>query len=49
MYYNIDALLMQRYAAKKIRMSGGRLKGPLKRMPEQNESFEKILKNLIND
>lgn len=40
---NIDALLLQRYTAKKIRMSGGRLKGPAKRLPEQNKKFEEIL------
>jgi len=45
---NIDGLLMQRYTAKKIRMSGGRLKGPSKRLPEQNTAFEKTLIKLIN-
>lgn len=44
---NIDALLLQRHAAKKIRMSGGRLKGPSKRMPEQDKAFEKTLKELL--
>lgn len=44
---NIDALLMQRHTAKKIRMSGGRLKGPTKRSPEQNRAFEKTLRELL--
>ena len=44
---NIDALLLQRHTAKKIRMSGGRLKGPSKRTPEQDKEFEKILKGLL--
>lgn len=46
---NIDALLLQRYTAKKIRMSGGRLKGPAKRTPEQNKAFEKTLKELLKN
>ena len=44
---NIDSLLMQRYTAKKIRMSGGRLKGPSKRTHEQNKAFEEKLKELL--
>jgi uncharacterized protein YaiI (UPF0178 family) len=44
---NIDALLSQRHMAKKIRMSGGRMKGPSKRKPEQNDKFEKVLKEII--
>lgn len=44
---NIDALLMQRHTAKKIRMAGGRLKGPSKRIQEQNTAFEQSLKKLI--
>lgn len=44
---NIDALLMQRHMAKKIRMSGGRLKGNPKRTGEQDEMFEQILKKLL--
>lgn len=44
---NIDSLLMQRYAAKKIRMAGGRLKGPSKRTIEQDIEFEKTLKKLL--
>jgi len=44
---NIDALLMQRHTAKKIRMSGGRLKGPPKRTSEQNVMFEKTLRGIV--
>ena len=46
---NIDALLLARHTAKKIRMSGGRLKGSAKRTPEQNKAFEKKLKELLTD
>ena len=44
---NIDALLLARHTAKKIRMLGGRLKGSPKRMPEQNAAFERKLKELL--
>jgi len=44
---NIDALLLARHTAKKIRMSGGRLKGSPKRTPEQNAAFERKLKELL--
>ena len=44
---NIDALLLQRYTAKKIRMSGGRLKGSAKRTQSQDEAFESALKELL--
>ena len=44
---NIDSLLMHRHTAKKIRMSGGRLKGPAKRTQEQNVAFEDKLKELL--
>jgi len=45
---NIDGLLMQRHTAKKIRMAGGRLKGPAKRTPTQNVAFETTLKMLLD-
>jgi len=45
---NIDALLLARHTAKKIRNSGGRLKGPSKREPLQDESFKKTLSDLLN-
>jgi len=42
---NINSLLLARHTAKKIRMSGGRLKGPSKRTEEQNNEFlKKLLK-----
>lgn len=44
---NIDSLLLQRHTAKQIRMSGGRLKGSAKRTPEQDKSFERMLKKLL--
>jgi len=44
---NIDALLNERYSAKKIRMAGGRLKGNSKRTQEQNIAFEENLKELL--
>ncbi len=37
--YNIGSLLEQRHLSKKIRMSGGRTKGPSKRTKEQDEDF----------
>ncbi len=46
---NIDALLLARHTAKKIRMSGGRLKGSTKRTQEQNMAFEQTLKELLTD
>ena len=46
---NIDQLLFTRYVSKKIRNSGGRLKWPSKRKPEQDKAFEKALERLIKD
>ncbi|MGN1458286.1 MAG: YaiI/YqxD family protein [Acutalibacteraceae bacterium] len=47
---NIDSLLFARYTAKKIRNSGGRLKGPRKRTADNDNSFEnnfvKLLKKI---
>ena len=45
---NIDALLLQRHTAKKIRNAGGRLKGPPKRKPEQNAGFRDKLSELLS-
>jgi len=45
---NIDALLLARHTAKKIRNSGGRLKGPQKRTAVQNEAFETALSHLLD-
>ncbi len=40
---NIDSLLLARHTAKKIRMSGGRLRGPAKRTAEQDAAFVRTL------
>lgn len=45
---NIDALLLARHTAKKIRSAGGRLKGSSRRKPEQNESFVSALRHILN-
>lgn len=45
---NIDALLLQRHTAKKIRMSGGRLKGNSKRTSIQNQAFETKLNEILS-
>lgn len=44
---NIDQLLHGRHIAKKIRQSGGRMKGPKKRKPEDNKKFSVNLEELI--
>ncbi len=44
---NIDALLLARHTAKKIRHAGGRLKGPPKRRKEQDEAFAGALRGLL--
>lgn len=44
---NIDALLMSRHVSKKVRSSGGRLKGPPKRKAEDDEAFLKSLRKII--
>lgn len=44
---NIDALLLARHTAKKIRSSGGRLKGPKKRTTVQDEEFSTKLDSLL--
>jgi len=44
---NIDALLLARHTAKKIRSSGGRLKGPSKRNREQDIRFETALESIL--
>ena len=46
---NIDSLLNIRAESARIRRSGARLKGPKKRLPENDEAFEKALKKLIKD
>lgn len=44
---NIEKLLYTRFVSKKIRMAGGRTKGPKKRTREQDEVFEKTLGSLL--
>lgn len=44
---NIDALLLSRYTAKKIRNAGGRLKGPAKRTAAQGRAFSETLTQLL--
>lgn len=45
---NMDALLLARHTAQKIRRSGGRLKGPPKRTAVQNERFAATLVRLLD-
>lgn len=44
---NIDALLLARHTAKKVRRAGGRLKGPAKRTQEQDIAFEEAFMTLL--
>ncbi|GHV07424.1 UPF0178 protein [Clostridia bacterium] len=46
---NIDALLLQRHTAKKIRNAGGRLRGNPKRTAEQDAAFEIVLDKTITN
>lgn len=46
---NIDALLFQRHTARKIRMSGSRLRGNPKRTPEQTKAFEEKLSEVLSN
>lgn len=46
---NIDALLMSRHVSKKVRSSGGRLKGPPKRTVEDDEAFLRALKRILSE
>ncbi|MGN7388065.1 YaiI/YqxD family protein [Sporosarcina sp. SAFN-015] len=43
---NIDQLLFARHTAQKIRMAGGRLRGPKKRSKENNERFKEKFREL---
>lgn len=43
---NIDQLLFARHTAQKIRMAGGRLRGPKKRSKESNERFKENFRQL---
>lgn len=44
---NIDGLLLARHTAKKIRKSGGRLRGPSKRTEEQDKAFVRQMDKLL--
>ena len=44
---NIEALLMARHMAHKIRRGGGRLKGPAKRTEQQTERFVECLLEIV--
>jgi uncharacterized protein YaiI (UPF0178 family) len=44
---NMDALLTVRYEYKKVRMAGGRVKGPSKRKPSDDINFLRSLNNII--
>ena len=46
---NIGALLVQRHEARKFRSSGGRTKGPSKRVKAQNDEFEKSLETVLQN
>ena len=44
---NIDALLLARHTARKIRNSGGRLRGSARRTAEQNRAFAAALARIL--
>lgn len=46
---NIDALLLARHTAKKIRSGGGRLKGPSRRTAAQDRAFTEALTALLRE
>ena len=46
--FNIDALLMARHTARKIRRGGGRLKGPKKRTDEEDAAFLRTLTAVLD-
>ena len=46
---NIDTLLATRHISKKARMSCKHLKGPSKRTQQQNISFEKALRGILDE
>jgi len=45
---NIDRLLMDRYIGQKLRRSGGRTKGPAKRVKEDDARFEAAFEGLLS-
>ena len=46
---NIETLLYTRYVNKKIRLSGGRTKGPKPRTAENDEAFRRSLIKILNE
>ncbi len=46
---NIEELLYTRFVSKKIRMAGGRTKGPKKRTKEQDEAFAQVFERIIKE
>ena len=46
---NIDSLLGMRHISRKARRAGGRMKGPPKRIKEQDEWFEQSLERLLSE
>ena len=46
---NIDSLLMSRHVSKKLRSSGGRLKGPPKRTEADDEAFLRSLRKVLDE
>lgn len=46
---NIDALLFSRHEARKVRASGGRMKGPKKRTAAQDSAFAAFLERTIQN
>ena len=46
---NMDTLLFTRHIAKKVRMAGGRTKGPHKRTKEQDEDFLRTLQRMLEE
>ena len=45
---NIDALLSMRHLAARARRAGGRVKGPPKRRPQQDEAFRLALEEMLD-
>nr|WP_307775455.1 YaiI/YqxD family protein [uncultured Cetobacterium sp.] len=45
--FNIESLLFSRHMSQKMRNAGKRTKGPKKRTPDQDKSFEESLRNLL--
>ena len=45
--FNIDALLFSRHESRKLRNAGVRMKGPKKRTAQQDQAFERFLRELL--